>query len=108
MSFHLSGSVFYKTSSGELRITQVPWDIDVRYELPLAVWRDMMEHHYPKSGWVRFEERTLDRFLKYKAGRGLTSLDACLIELLEDNDGQAEEPGAVRVKRAGQKGDDGA
>ena len=51
LSFHLSGSVFYKTSSGELRITQVPWDIDVRYELPLAVWTDMMEHHYPEE-WL--------------------------------------------------------
>ncbi len=86
----------------------MPWDIDVRYELPLAVWRDMMEHHYPKSGWVRFEERTLDRFLKYKAGRGLTSLDACLIELLEDDDGEARRTWCSEGQGAGQKGDDGA
>jgi len=106
MSFHLSGSVFYKASTGELRITQVPWDIDVRYELSLAVWKDMMEHHYPNSGWVRFEERTLDRLLKYKAEQGLTSLDACLMELLENNDGHEEENSAVRIKEAG-VGDDG-
>ena len=108
LSFHLSGSVFYKTSTGELRITQVPWDIDVRYELSLAVWKDMMEHHYPNSGWVRFEEETLDSLLKYKAERGLSSLDACLMELLEINDAQMEEPSEVKVKEAGQRGDGGA
>jgi hypothetical protein len=105
MSFHLSGSVFYKSSTGELRITQVPWDMDVRYELPLSVWNDMMEHHYPNSGWVRFERKTLDRLLQYKAERGMTSLDACLIGLLE-NDGIEEENSPVRIKGAGRPGGD--
>lgn len=108
MSFHLSGSVFYKAASGELRITQVPWDIDVRYELPLAIWRDMMEHHYPKSGWVRFEERTLNGLLKFKAERGLASLDACLMELLENDDGDRDENSVVRIKESGVGDDDGA
>lgn len=83
LTFLFSGTIFYKGERGQLRLTQVPWSADARFEMPVEVWKDMMNHYYPSSGWVRLHTETLDALHAYKARHGLTSFDACVAGLLE-------------------------
>ena len=83
MTFHLSGSIMFKGEGGELRISQVPWDIDTRFLMPVGVWRSMMDHHYPNGTWLRVGKDILQRLDRIKTSEGLHSYEAVVEELLK-------------------------
>jgi hypothetical protein len=93
LTFHLSGSIMFKGDEAELRITQVPWDIDTKFLLPVGIWRSMMQHHYPNGTWLRVGQETLDRLARVKVEEGLYSYEAVLDELLDSR--PAPEEGAT-------------
>ena len=47
-----SGTIFYKAESGMLQVSQIPWEKDGRYRLPVRVWREMMDIYYPNTAWL--------------------------------------------------------
>jgi hypothetical protein len=51
--------------------------------MPVSIWRELIEHYYPRSGWIPLHERTLQALQCEKARRGLPTLDACVSELLD-------------------------
>ena len=53
----------------------MPWDREARYRLPVAVWRDLMEAHFPGSEWVRMHRDTVEALAHFRHVRGLTSWD---------------------------------
>ena len=56
-----------------------------RYAVPgLLAWRELIEHYYPRTGWVPVHEATLQALQREKARRALPTLDACLAELLRE------------------------
>lgn len=82
-----SGTVFTKGTTG-FSVERIPWDCEARYQLPVAVWRDMISAHYPNTGWVRMEHDTLAMLTDYRARHGLTSWDETARSLLS----REEEP----------------
>ena len=44
-----SGTIFYAADDGRLQVSQVPWDREADFRLPVHVWREMMDHYYPNS-----------------------------------------------------------
>jgi len=78
-----AGTVFSKTDAG-LSIEQVPWEKEERYPLPVAVWREMMDLHFPGSGWLRLTTETLDALSRFKSRRQLLSFDDTLQVLLKE------------------------
>lgn len=76
-----SGTVFTRGPAG-FGVEQVPWDREVRYELPVAVWKELVSQHFPGSGWLRLSHDTLATLAAYKAARGHTTHDEALAELL--------------------------
>ena len=54
------------------------------WRMPVATWREMMQHYYPDGGWVRLHDDTIAALSRRRAARGLPSFDACVAELLED------------------------
>ena len=44
-----TGRVFYRSADGRLQMMLLPWDLSVRYELPVATWRGMIDRHYPRA-----------------------------------------------------------
>ena len=48
----------------------------------MSIWRELIEHYYPHTGWVPVQEATLQALQREKARRGLPTLDACVAELL--------------------------
>ena len=81
LQFLFSGTVFVTGSRG-FAVQQVPWDREDRYDMPVSVWRQLIEQHYPNTGWVRLRHDTLDELAAYKSQRGLLGFDAAIASLL--------------------------
>jgi hypothetical protein len=79
-----SGTIFYKGDDGRLQIVQIPWDLSTRYRLPVKAWREMIDHHYVSSSWIRLHADTLDRLRRRTVKRGLPSFDATVANLLDE------------------------
>ncbi len=77
-----SGTIF---GDGEqsLWIQQVPWHAETRYRMPVAVWRDMMDMHFPGSGWLRLRRDTIDALAEFRAARALPTWDDAVITVLD-------------------------
>ena len=84
LTFHFTGTIFYRGEDGRMQIVKVPWECTTRFALPVATWREMIEHYYPRTGWVALGEETLEALSAKKAQRGLHSFDATVAELLRE------------------------
>jgi Family of unknown function (DUF6084) len=76
-----SGTVFTKGSNG-FGVQQVPWDCEASYELPVSVWRQMIESYFPGTGWIRLDHDALTRFADYRARHGLMTWTETVERLL--------------------------
>jgi len=78
-----SGTVFVDGGNGFF-VEQVPWDREANYRLPVKVWRDLMDLHFPGTGWLTMRIETLDALLRYKSRHGLPTWDQALGMLLKE------------------------
>ena len=76
-----SGTIFVKSDEG-FRVEQVPWHKEAAFRLPVATWREMMDTHYPNSGWVRVRRDTLSALSRFQSERGLNNWDETFSALL--------------------------
>jgi Family of unknown function (DUF6084) len=76
-----SGTVF-GTSDGRLSVQQVPWSKEASYRLPVAVWREAIDAHFPNSAWIKISNSTLDELLRFKTRAALPTWEATLLALL--------------------------
>ena len=81
--FLFSGTVFTRGTTG-FSVTQVPWDREARFGLPVAVWRDLMETYFPGTAWVRMRRDTVEALAYHRHVRGLTSWDDVVTSLLAE------------------------
>lgn len=86
LAFHFSGTVLYRGAGDRLQVTQVPWSESAYFAMPVAVWRDMIEHYFPRSGWIRLHADTLAELRRRAAERGLPSMESCVLDLLAERD----------------------
>ena len=61
----------------------IPWSCSAEFRMPVATWRDLIDHYYPATGWIALREETLAALQREKAERALPTLDACVAELLK-------------------------
>jgi hypothetical protein len=76
-----SGTVFAVTE-GRLQVQQVPWSKEVSYRLPVTVWREAIDVHFPNSAWIRMTRETLDELQRFKTRQALPTWDATITALL--------------------------
>lgn len=85
-----SGTVLY-ADDGALRISQISWEEEATYALPVAEWRRAMDDHFPGGAWLRLDRERFDRLAAYRA-RGLhMGWDATVDALLDQAEGQHPE-----------------
>lgn len=77
-----SGTVFTRQED-RMRVYQVPWSKETSYRLPVKVWRDMMDQHFPDSSWLVLHRETLDALQRFKSGNALPTWDSAIAALLE-------------------------
>ena len=76
-----SGTVFTVTG-GRMQVQQVPWSKEAAYRLPVSVWREAIDAHFPNSAWIKMSRRTLEELQRFKSARALPTWDMTLEELL--------------------------
>lgn len=83
-----SGTVFYSQPDGPLQIMQIPWDKEANYRLPIAVWKQMMDAHYPDAQWLSLQRDIFERLYAYKVKHGIPTWEMVVEGLLsiEDRD----------------------
>jgi hypothetical protein len=77
-----SGTVFLAQDEG-FSVELIPWSCEAAYRMPVSVWRDLVDVHFPGSAWLRCSRETLDALSEYKATHALPTWDATLSALLE-------------------------
>ncbi|MGW1490411.1 DUF6084 family protein [Streptomyces sp. NPDC002402] len=82
-----SGTAF--AGAGGFRVEPVPWDREAAFRMPVEVWQEMVEQHFPGCGWIRLPRDTVDALLAFRSQRALPSWEATVRALLAE----AERPG---------------
>jgi Family of unknown function (DUF6084) len=77
-----SGTVFYAGEEGALRATRIPWSKEARYRLPIAAWKEMMDHYYPNRAWLCLEREAFERLHDFKRTHGIPTWEQTITELL--------------------------
>jgi hypothetical protein len=86
-----SGTVF-GTVDGRLQVQQVPWSKEASFRLPVSVWREAIDVHFPDSAWIKMSVRTLDELARFKTSQALPTWDATIAALLARAADNAEQP----------------
>ena len=81
LTFLFSGTIFTRGETG-FAVEQVPWACESRFDLPVFVWRQMIESYFPNSGWLRLDSGTLVALAGFRARHGLISWDETISKLL--------------------------
>jgi hypothetical protein len=80
-----SGTAF--RGPGGFQVEPVPWHKEAVCRMPVAVWREMIDQHFPGCGWLRLPRDVLDALRAYRSRHALPSWEATLEQLL----GRAEQ-----------------
>jgi hypothetical protein len=82
LEFLFSGAVFWSGEGGMLQTARISWEAEAEYRLPVAVWRETMDRHFPGTAWLRVDKASFDRLCTYKSARALPTWAAVFDELL--------------------------
>jgi Family of unknown function (DUF6084) len=82
LEFLFSGSVFFAGGDGALQATRIALDSEVEFRLPVSVWREAIDTHFPSSAWLRLERDSVERLAAFKARGAYASWDAAIQALL--------------------------
>jgi len=93
--FLFSGTVFTAQAGGPVTgfsVELIPWSSEAAYRMPVSVWREVVDLHFPGSAWLRCSRETLDALSAFKAEHALATWDATLTALLARARGTSSSP----------------
>jgi hypothetical protein len=85
-----SGTVF-TVIDGRIQVQQVPWSKEASYRLPVPVWREAIDAHFPNSAWIKMSRQTLADLQRFKSAHTLPTWDMTLAALLSRADADTTE-----------------
>ena len=90
LEFLFSGTVFYAGPDGRLQVERISWEKEAEFRLPVRLWKEMMEHYFPNSAWVRLHRDAFDRLYDYKVRMGFPTWEAAVESLLRASEQEVE------------------
>jgi hypothetical protein len=78
-----SGTIF-GVEDGRMTVRQVPWSTESAFPLPISVWRETVDRHFPDSAWFRVSLDTMAALRRFKTRNALPTWDSTLAALLTD------------------------
>ena len=78
LCLQFSGTVFYMGEDGTLQVAPISWDKESKYRLPVKVWKDLMDAHYPNSAWLSLHRDTFEKLSQFKMREGIPTWDEAL------------------------------
>jgi hypothetical protein len=67
-----------KGDDGVLQIAQIPWDREANFKLPIAIWKEMMDTHFPNSAWLSLRRDTFEQLYEFKVRHGLPTWEQAI------------------------------
>jgi hypothetical protein len=83
VGFYFSGTIFYAGESGALQVTQISWEKEASYRMPIRIWRELMDTYYPNVAWLGLRRDVFDRLYEYKVQHGIPTFEEALLHVLE-------------------------
>jgi hypothetical protein len=84
LEFLFSGTIFFSGDGGGLRTAQISWECEAQFRLPVRIWKEAIENHFPGSAWLRLRSDVYDRLVAYKAARTLPTWESTIESLLDE------------------------
>ena len=78
-----SGTIFSVTD-GRFQVQQVPWSKEAVCRLPVSVWQEAVDAHFPNSAWITINRQTFDELQRFKSQRALPTWDSAVTALLAE------------------------
>jgi hypothetical protein len=82
LTFLFSGTIFYTADAARLQVTQIPWEKEAGFRLPVRIWKDMMDLYYPNTAWLYLRKDVFDQLYQYKSHHGLPTWEQAIENLL--------------------------
>ena len=76
-----SGTAF--CGAGGFQVHPIPWNKEAACRMPVHVWRETIDHHFPDCGWLRLPRAAMDALQEYRSRHGLPSWEATVHSLLD-------------------------
>jgi hypothetical protein len=77
-----SGTVFYQHPERGVQVAQIPWEKEARYRLPVPVWKQAVDQHYPNTAWLALRRDIFDRLHEYKMRHSIPTWEQAFEQLL--------------------------
>ena len=77
-----SGTVLERSEAG-IAAGFVPWSCEARFALPVALWRETMDAHFPNAAWIRVTRETFDELQRYKSAQQCPTWDTAVVQLID-------------------------
>lgn len=82
LEFLFSGTVFYTGEGGTLQTARIGLDKEAEHRMPVELWREAMDRHFPQAAWLRLGRPSFDRLHAYRARNALPSWESAIDTLL--------------------------
>jgi hypothetical protein len=82
LTFLFSGTIFYQGEAGNLQIGQISWSKEATYRLPVSLWKEAIDTHFPNTAWIRMQRDVFDQLYKYKMAHSLLTWEDVFVRLL--------------------------
>jgi len=82
LTFLFSGTVFYDSGQAAFQAAPVPWNKEARFRLPVRVWKEMMDLHYPNTTWLCLRRDAFNELYRFKIKEGIATFDETVERLL--------------------------
>lgn len=86
LTFLFSGTVFYRSGDAPLLVAPIPWDREATFQLPVAAWKALREHHHPNTAALPVRRELLDALTRFKTSHGHPTWDRAIEALLALSD----------------------
>ena len=83
ITLQFSGSIFLK-HQGAVQIVPIPWTSEARLSLPVAIYRETIDHYYPNRAPLALRRDVFERLHRYKMATESPTFDAALEKLLPE------------------------
>ena len=90
LEFLFSGTVFYTEERGWLQTARISWEKEAVFRLPVRLWKEMIEHYFPNSAWIRLRRDAFDLLYDYKVRRGFPTWEAAVEALVSMDEQEVE------------------
>ncbi len=90
LEFLFTGTVFYTGEDGRLQTARISWEKEAEFRMPVRLWKEMMDHYFPNSAWIRLHRDAFDRLYDYKVRRGLPTWESAVEALLNASEQEVQ------------------